>query len=47
MLKYTESQNISAARFSPILPLPYLSRELNEALFVRLLRVMKHIPGLR
>ena len=25
MLKYTESQNIAAARISPLLPLPYLS----------------------
>ncbi len=30
MLKYTESQNISAARISPLLPLPYISRDANR-----------------
>ncbi len=47
MLKYTESQNVSAARISPLLPLPYLSRDANQAVFVAGLRLVKHLPGLR
>ncbi len=47
MLKYTESQNVSAARISPILPLPYMSRDANQTVFVTGLRLLKRLPGLR
>jgi succinate-semialdehyde dehydrogenase / glutarate-semialdehyde dehydrogenase len=47
MLKYTESQNVSAARISPLLPLPYISRDANQAVFVIGLRLLKRLPGLR
>jgi succinate-semialdehyde dehydrogenase/glutarate-semialdehyde dehydrogenase len=47
ILKYTESQNVTAARVSPIMPLPGVSPELNEALYVALFRLVKRVPGLR
>lgn len=47
MLKYTESQNIALSRMTPLFPLPGLSVGGSAAAFVAMLRVMKHIPGLR
>lgn len=47
MLKYTESQNITLSRMSPLFPIPGLSIEASTAAFVAGLRLIKRIPGLR
>jgi succinate-semialdehyde dehydrogenase/glutarate-semialdehyde dehydrogenase len=47
MLKYTDSQNVAVSRISPLFPPPGLPVEAGVAVFVKLLRMMKHIPGLR
>ena len=47
MLKYTESQNVTLSRMSPLFPIPGLSVEASAAAFVAMLRVVKNIPGLR
>jgi succinate-semialdehyde dehydrogenase / glutarate-semialdehyde dehydrogenase len=47
ILKYTESQNISLSRISPLFPFPGMSVEASAKGFVWMLRAVKHIPGLR
>ncbi len=45
--KYTESQTIAVAPFAPLFPPFQLDVELTAQLFPKVLRLMKHIPGLR
>lgn len=47
MLKYTESQNIALSRISPLMPPFGASIEAGAEAMPRILRLMKHIPGLR
>jgi succinate-semialdehyde dehydrogenase/glutarate-semialdehyde dehydrogenase len=47
LLKYTESQNVSLSRISPLFPAPGLSVEASAAAYVAMLRLVKKIPGLR
>lgn len=47
LLKYTESQNIALSRIGPIMPPAQLSIEVAARILPKLLRLMKHIPGLR
>ncbi len=47
LLKYTESQNIASSRMSPIMPPMNLPMETTQQVMSILLRVMKHVPGLR
>jgi succinate-semialdehyde dehydrogenase/glutarate-semialdehyde dehydrogenase len=47
ILKYTEAQSISKQRWLPLAPSRFLPEQLYARWMPRLLRVLRHIPGLR
>jgi succinate-semialdehyde dehydrogenase / glutarate-semialdehyde dehydrogenase len=47
ILKYTEAQTVAVQRLLPLAPPKWLDERRYETLMTRLLRVMRHIPGLR
>jgi acyl-CoA reductase-like NAD-dependent aldehyde dehydrogenase len=47
ILKYTESQTIAIQRLVPLAPPPFIPVRVYASLMPRLLRLMRHIPGLR
>lgn len=47
ILKYTEAQTIAIQRFMPLAPPPFLPERIYSAAMPKLLRVLRHIPGLR
>ena len=47
ILKYTESQTIAIQRVLPLAPPPFIPVRVYASLMPRLLRLMRHIPGLR
>lgn len=47
ILKYTETQTIAAQRGLPLAPPPSVSEAAFERWMARLVRIMRHIPGLR
>jgi succinate-semialdehyde dehydrogenase/glutarate-semialdehyde dehydrogenase len=47
ILKYTEAQTVAVQRGMPLAPPPSMSEERYAGLVTRILRVMRHIPGLR
>ncbi|HEX6060382.1 MAG TPA: succinic semialdehyde dehydrogenase [Gemmatimonadaceae bacterium] len=47
ILKYTETQTIAAQRGLPLAPPPSISETVYEHWMARLVRIMRHIPGLR
>jgi acyl-CoA reductase-like NAD-dependent aldehyde dehydrogenase len=47
ILKYTEAQTVAVQRGLPIAPPPFVSAEQYERTMTRLVRLMRHVPGLR
>jgi len=47
LIKYTEAQTVGVAPFAPLFPPFNLDIELTARFFPALLRVVKHVPGLR
>lgn len=47
ILKYTEAQTVAAQRWLPLAPAPFLAQETYARWLLRLLRVMRRVPGLR
>lgn len=47
ILKYTESQTIAIQRWLPLAPPPFIPARVYASFMPRLLRLMRHIPGLR
>jgi succinate-semialdehyde dehydrogenase/glutarate-semialdehyde dehydrogenase len=47
ILKYTEAQTIAVQRLLPLGPPPFLSERAYSAWIPRLVRLLRHIPGLR